>query len=89
MYVSVSYKIEKLSKHCFLGKENYDKSFHRWLKIFETFPEGVAVIREDGTIQYANKSLNRLLDIDGQGDRGEYVPNDKSTDNLTMKDKLE
>ena len=69
VYISVSYKIEKLSKQCFLGKENFDKSFHRWFKIFETFPEGVAMIKEDGTIQYANNSLSRLLDLDGFSDR--------------------
>ena len=54
VYISVSYKIENLSKQCFMGKENFDKSFNRWLKIFETFPEGVAMIRENGAISYSN-----------------------------------
>ena len=64
VYISVSYKIEKLSKQCFLGRENFDQSFARWFKIFETFPEGVAMIKDDGTISYSNPSLARLLDLD-------------------------
>ena len=44
VYLSVSYKIERLQKECFVNKENSDKSFSRWLKIFNSFPEGVAMI---------------------------------------------
>jgi len=45
IYVFVAYRIEQLNKQAFLGKETADKAFYRWLKIFETFPEGLALIR--------------------------------------------
>ena len=48
IFISVSYKIERITKECFLYKENLDRSFHRWFKIFESFPEGIAMIKEDG-----------------------------------------
>ena len=48
IYISVSYKIERITKECFINKENLDRSFHRWFKIFESFPEGIAMIKEDG-----------------------------------------
>jgi len=41
----VAYKIELLNKQAFLGKESSEKTFYRWLRIFETFPEGLALIR--------------------------------------------
>ena len=94
--MSASYKIERLQKTCFLNKENSDKSFNRWLKIFNSFPEGVAMIREDGNIEYSNKSLSKLLDLDtfaGQGeDKDEsslFAHIAKKPDNLTIKNMLE
>ena len=56
IYAVVAYKIELLTKQSFLGKESNEKTFYRWLRIFETFPEGLALIR-NGQIIYANKSL--------------------------------
>ena len=50
------------TKESFLGRESSDKAFHRWLKIFETFPEGVALIR-NGAILYANNSLKHILEV--------------------------
>ena len=50
------------AKESFLGRESSDKAFHRWLKIFETFPEGVALIRNN-TILYANNSLKHILEV--------------------------
>ena len=35
-----------------------------WLKVYETFPEGVALIRND-MVLYANKSFYHLLEIKG------------------------
>ena len=64
-YASVGYRIERLQKIGFIGKESYEKSFSRWLKIFDTFPEGMAIFRDDGSIMYSNKALVRLLEYDG------------------------
>ena len=65
VYASVAYKVEILAKQSFLGKESYEKSFNRWLKIFETFPEGIAMVRNDDNVMYANSSLKKLLDLEG------------------------
>ena len=45
IYGIVAYRVEQLNKQAFLGMETADKAFYRWLKIFETFPEGLALIR--------------------------------------------
>lgn len=45
IYGIVAYRVEQLNKQAFLGRETADKAFYRWLKIFETFPEGLALIR--------------------------------------------
>jgi hypothetical protein len=45
------------------GKDAGDKAFNRWLKIFETFPEGIALIRSN-YILYANSSLKQLLELE-------------------------
>ena len=62
IYAVVAYKTEMRAKESFLGRESSDKAFHRWLKIFETFPEGVALIRNN-TILYANNSLKHILEV--------------------------
>jgi len=36
------------------------------LKIFDTFPEGMAIVKDDGTIMYSNNSLAKLLDYETQ-----------------------
>lgn len=46
--------------------------FFKWLKIFDTFPEGLALIR-GGEIVYANESLSKLLELH------EYVYEDDYT----------
>ena len=63
-FASVAYRTEKLAKMSFIGRESYEKSFSRWLKIFDTFPEGMAILKDDGTIMYSNDSLARLLDCE-------------------------
>ena len=62
IYAVIAYKTEVRTKESFLGRESSDKAFHRWLKIFETFPEGVALIR-NGVILYANNSLKHILEV--------------------------
>ena len=62
VYAVVAYKIESLSKQSFMGRESSEKAFHRWMKIFETFPEGIALIR-GGYVLYANKALKFILNI--------------------------
>jgi len=78
-YTTTAYKVELLQKQSYLGKESYEKSFNRWLKIFETFPEGIAMIRNTEAIMYANSALKKLLD----GDDGPSEPerlNDQYSD---------
>jgi len=53
LYCIVAYRMESLNKHAFIGQQNSDRTFFRWLKIFETFPEGLALVR-NGSILYAN-----------------------------------
>jgi hypothetical protein len=45
-----------------MGRESSEKAFHRWMKIFETFPEGIALIRNN-YILYANRALKYILNI--------------------------
>ena len=60
----MAYRTERLAKMSFIGYQSYEKSFNRWLKIFDTFPEGMAILKDDGTIMYSNDSLAKLLDCD-------------------------
>ena len=62
IYAIVAYKIETLTKQSFMGRESSDKAFHRWMKIFETFPEGIALIRGN-YILYANRALHHILNV--------------------------
>jgi hypothetical protein len=45
-----------------MGRESSEKAFHRWMKIFETFPEGIALIRNNYVL-YANRSLKFILNV--------------------------
>ena len=45
IYAIIAYRVEQLNKEAFLGRETAEKASHRWLQIFETFPEGLALIR--------------------------------------------
>ncbi len=45
-----------------MGSESSDKAFYKWLKIFETFPEGIALVRNN-YILYSNKALKSILEI--------------------------
>jgi len=45
-----------------MGRESSEKAFHRWMKIFETFPEGIALVRNN-YILYANRALKYILNV--------------------------
>jgi hypothetical protein len=45
IYAIIAYRVEQLNKEAFLGRDTAEKASHRWLKIFEVFPEGLALIR--------------------------------------------
>lgn len=62
IYTLVAYIVERQRKQSYLGQESPEKAFHRWMKIFETFPEGIALIR-GGYVLYANKALKFILNI--------------------------
>ena len=62
LYAIVGYKVETLSKQAFLGQQTSEKAFYRWLKIFETFPEGLALVRR-GQILYANRSFSGMFEM--------------------------
>ncbi|CDW81635.1 multi-sensor hybrid histidine kinase [Stylonychia lemnae] len=65
----------------FLGKLESDKAFHKWLKIFETFIEGIALIRNN-YILYSNQNLLHMLEIQ----TNEELTNDPK--NLKLQRKL-
>jgi PAS domain-containing protein len=76
LYAIVAYKVEMLNKQAFLGQQTSEKAFYRWLKIFETFPEGLALIRR-GQILYANRSFSGMFEL------GDYESNkDPYNENL-------
>ena len=62
VYAIVSYMAENYSKRAFVGTLTEEVLFKRWLQIFESFPEGLAYMR-DKKILYVNSSLTDLLDI--------------------------
>jgi hypothetical protein len=62
IYSITAYRVEYLNKMAFIGRESSDRTFYRWLKIFETFPEGLALVRKN-RILYANKSLPSMLEF--------------------------
>lgn len=62
VYAVIGYRVEVLSKQSFMGRETSEKAFHRWMKIFETFPEGIALIRNN-YILCGNKALQYILNV--------------------------
>lgn len=53
LYGCVAYSTEKSHKLSFLGQQSGKLAQTKWLKIFEKFPDGVALI-SDNQIEYAN-----------------------------------
>ena len=72
VFAAVAYQMEKLNKQSFLGREASQQVFFKWLKIFDTFPEGLMLVR-GSDIVYANESLSKLLELH------EYVYEDDYT----------
>jgi hypothetical protein len=68
IYAIIAYITEIRTKQSFLGKESSDKAFYRWLKIFETFPEGIALIRS-GHVLYGNRALKNTLNFESMNIR--------------------
>lgn len=62
IFTIVAYKMERLNKQSFLGRDASQQVFFKWLKIFDTFPEGLALIK-NGRILYANQSLGQMLEL--------------------------
>jgi len=62
IFAIVAYQMEKLNKQSFLGREASQQVFFKWLKIFDTFPEGLMLVRGNDIV-YANESLSKLLEL--------------------------
>lgn len=62
IYGVIAYLCEIRGKQAYIGSESSDKAFYKWLKIFETFPEGIALVRNN-YILYSNRSLKNILEI--------------------------
>jgi len=62
IYTVSAYKLEVLNKRAYLGTQSQENAFYRWLKIFETFPEGLALVRR-GQIMYANRSFPEVFEF--------------------------
>jgi hypothetical protein len=62
IYGVIAYLCEIRGKQAYIGAESSDKAFYKWLKIFETFPEGIALVRNN-YILYSNRSLKNILEI--------------------------
>lgn len=62
IYAVIAYRVEILTKQSFMGRETSEKAFHRWMKIFETFPEGIALVRNN-YILCGNKALQFILNV--------------------------
>ena len=62
IYAVIAYLTEMRAKQAYVGSESSDKAFYKWLKIFETFPEGIALVRNN-YILYSNKALKSILEI--------------------------
>lgn len=65
IYALIAFITEVRAKQAFLGKEQSDKAVTKWLKIFETFPEGIALVRNN-YIVYANQSLRYILELQNE-----------------------
>lgn len=63
IYATVAYSTEKANKTSFLGKHQNNLGAMKWMRMFEKFPDGVALVSQDDNIEYANQSLADLLDI--------------------------
>jgi hypothetical protein len=70
VYAVFAYTSERNRKEAFIGREQSERSFTKWLKIFETFPEGIAYIRGGKVIGH-NSALNDILSLEVKYKEGE------------------
>ncbi len=62
VYAVIAYTSERQRKEAFIGREQSERAFTKWLKIFETFPEGIAYIRGNQLIGH-NSALAKILRV--------------------------
>jgi hypothetical protein len=65
VYAVIGYLSERHRKEAFIGREQSERSFTKWLKIFETFPEGIAYIRGNKLMGH-NSALNDILSLESK-----------------------
>ena len=70
IYAVIAYSTEMRTKQSFLGRQSSEKAFHKWLKIFETFPEGIILVRNN-SIMYSNNSLRHILEVNSEIPEGD------------------
>jgi len=63
VYGVFAYTSERHRKEGFIGREQSERAFTKWLKIFETFPEGIAYIR-NGKVLGHNSALNDIMSLE-------------------------
>ncbi len=86
IYSVIAYLTELRAKQAYVGSESSDKAFYKWLKIFETFPEGIALVRNN-YILYSNKALKSILEI--QTDTLTLAGPDKNKNDLLKRQLME
>lgn len=61
-YGIVAYQLERQSKMAFISKvQNQEGAAGDWLHIFESFPEGIALIKK-GNLAYANSAITKIFE---------------------------
>lgn len=63
VYAIIAYSSERQRKEAFIGREQSERAFTKWLKIFETFPDGIAYIRGNQLIGH-NTALNKIFGLE-------------------------
>ena len=63
VYAVIAYTSERHRKEAHIGREQSERSFTKWLKIFETFPEGIAYIRGKQVIGH-NSAIKDILKLE-------------------------
>lgn len=82
LYGAAAYSTEKSNKNSFLGQHSQNLAFRNWLKVFNKFQDGVALV-QDGEVKYANQSLSELLAFEN------YLGGITDAENKVLKQRLE
>jgi PAS domain-containing protein len=61
-YAIVGYNLERAQKSAFVGSQSGDRTLFSFLRVFEAFPDGIVLIRDDN-ILFANKQVSKLLEL--------------------------